>query len=127
LHDEKRQRVYQYINGIIKNLKHKPIIINGTPDHIHILVGLNPSKNISDLVKEIKRNSTNFINEQNWFRGKFAWQEGYGAFSYGRSQLQSIINYIKNQEKHHQKRNFRAEYIALLKHFGVEYDERWIP
>ncbi len=106
---------------------HKPIIINGMGDHVHILIGLAPNKTISDLVKEVKRASTNFINEQGWFTGKFSWQEGYGAFSYGQSQLQTIINYIKNQEKHHQSKNFREEYISLLKKFKIEFDEKWLP
>jgi REP element-mobilizing transposase RayT len=127
LHGEKKIRVYKYMTGIIKNLGHIPIIINGMADHVHILVGLAPDKTISDLVKEIKRASTNFINEQGWFPGKFAWQEGYGAFSYGQSQLQTVINYIKNQEKHHQTKNFREEYISLLKKFKIEFDEKWLP
>jgi len=127
LHGEKKIRVFKYMTGIIKNLGHKPIIINGMADHIHILIGLSPDKTISDLVKEVKRSSTNFINEQRWFPGKFSWQEGYGAFSYGQSQLPTVINYIKNQEKHHQTKDFREEYISLLKKFKTEFDEKWLP
>jgi len=127
LDGEKKTRVYQYVAGIIKNLGHKLIIINGMADHVHILIGLAPDKAISDLVKEVKRSSTNFINEQRWFPGKFAWQEGYGAFSYGQSQLQTIIGYIRDQETHHQSKNFREEYLSLLKNFEVEFDEKWIP
>ncbi|MCK6621788.1 MAG: IS200/IS605 family transposase [Calditrichaceae bacterium] len=127
LDGEKKTRVYQYVTGIIKNLGHKLIIINGMADHVHILIGLAPDKTISDLVKEVKRSSTNFINEQRWFPGKFAWQEGYGAFSYGQSQLQTIIGYIRDQETHHQSKNFREEYLSLLKNFEVEFDEKWIP
>ena len=94
LNEEKRTHVYKYINGIISNLEHKPLCINGMGDHIHILIGLKPDKNISDLVKEIKRCSTNFINENKFIRGKFAWQEGFGAFSYSYSEKYKIINFF---------------------------------
>jgi len=95
-------------------------------DHIHILIGLNPNDTISDLVGTIKKNSSAFINEKGWFRGKFHWQDGYGAFSYGRSQLDTVYNYIKNQEIHHKKRTFREEYIELLKRFEIEYEEKYL-
>ena len=126
LHGENRTRIYKYMSGIIKNLEHKPIIINGTADHVHILVGLKPDRTISDLVKEVKRSATNFINENKLCRLKFAWQGGYGAFSYSRSQLDRLILYIKNQEKHHQKKSFREEYVELLEKFGIEYDPKWL-
>jgi putative transposase len=127
LHGDKQNQIQKYITGIIKNRGHTPIIINGMPDHIHILIGLNPDKTISDLVKEIKRCSTNYINEQGWFKGKFKWQKGYGAFSYGQSQLQKIIHYIKNQERHHRKRSFREEYKQLLDSFEIDYSEALLP
>jgi len=127
LHGDKQNQIQKYITGIIKNRGHTPIIINGMPDHIHILIGLNPDKTISDLVKEIKRCSTNYINEHGWFRGKFKWQQGYGAFSYGQSQLQKIIRYIKNQERHHRKRSFREEYKQLLDSFEIDYSEALLP
>jgi len=123
---EPRTKVYKYMTGIIKNLGHNPIIINGMPDHCHILVGLKPDKTIADLVKEVKRSSTNYVNENKLIYGKFSWQEGYGAFSYSRSQLDTLINYIKNQETHHKKKTFRDEYIEILDKFGVEYDLKWI-
>ena len=123
---EIRPEVFSYISGIITNRKHKSIIINGMSDHIHILFGLNPNDKISDLVGAIKKNSSTFINEKGWFREKFHWQDSYGAFSYGRSQLDRIYNYIKNQESHHRKRNFREEYIELLKRFEIEYDEKYL-
>ena len=123
---ETRVRLYKYMTGIIKNLGHKPIIINGTENHVHILVGLNPDKTISDLVKEVKRCSTNYLNKHNFFLGKFAWQEGYGAFSYSKSHLNNLIKYIKNQEKHHQKKSFRDEFIEMLEKFDVEYDPKYI-
>jgi len=126
LKGEIKARIFKYIAGIIKNLGHKPIIINGVSDHVHILVGLSPDKTISDLVKEVKRCSTNFINENKFFRGKFYWQEGYGAFSYSRSQLDDVVRYIKNQEQHHRKWTFREEYLKILDKFGVDYDPRYI-
>ena len=124
--NHKKENLYKYITGIIQNKKHKLIAINGIQNHVHILIGLNPAEALSDLVKEVKRCSTNFINEQRWFRGKFSWQYGYGGFSYSRSHLDRVINYIKNQEKHHKQKTFREEYIEMLKRFEIKYDERFI-
>ncbi|MFZ5947567.1 MAG: IS200/IS605 family transposase [Stygiobacter sp.] len=123
---EIRPEVFSYISGIITNRKHKSIIINGVSDHIHILLGMNPDDKISDLVACIKKESSSFINQKKWFKKKFHWQDGYGAFSYGRSQLEKIYNYIINQEKHHKERSFREEYLELLKKFEIEYDERYL-
>jgi len=126
LRPEIRSEIFSYISGIITNRKHKSIIINGVFDHIHLLIGLYVNDTISDLVGAIKKSSSTFINDRNWFVGKFHWQEGYGAFTYGRSQLDLIYNYIKNQESHHRKRSFREEYLELLKRFDIEYDERYL-
>jgi REP element-mobilizing transposase RayT len=126
LKEEIQPEVFSYISGIITNRKHKSIIINGMSDHIHILIGLNPDDKISDLVGAIKRSSSTFINEKEWFRGKFHWQDGYGAFSYGKSQLDNVYNYVKDQELHHKKSTFREEYIGLLKRFDIEYDEKYL-
>ena len=117
-----RTQVFKYMNGIISNLGHKPIIVNGMSDHVHILVGLRPDKNISDLVKEVKRSSTNYINEKRMIRGKFAWQEGYGAFGHTAESLPAVIKYIKNQECHHKKRTYKEEYINMLEKYQVKYD-----
>jgi REP element-mobilizing transposase RayT len=114
------------MSGVIKNRGHKPIIINGMADHVHILVGLNPDKSISDLVKEIKRSTTNFINEERWLSVKFSWQKGYGAFSYSHSQLPRIIGYIKNQEQHHKTKDFKTEFREMLDKYGIDYDPRWL-
>ena len=118
--------LYKYITGIIRNKGHKLISINGVPNHIHFLIGLNPSEALSVLVKEVKRCSTNFINEQRWIIGRFCWQSGYGGFSYSRSHLDRVINYIENQEKHHRRKTFREEYLEMLKRFEVIYNERFI-
>ncbi|KHE91200.1 MAG: IS200/IS605 family transposase [Candidatus Scalindua rubra] len=126
LKKEIQPEVFSYISGIITNRKHKSIIINGMPDHIHVLIGLNPDDKISDLVGTIKKCSSTFINEKGWFRGKFHWQDGYGAFSYGKSQLDNVYNYVKNQDIHHKKGTFREEYIELLKRFDIEYDKKYL-
>jgi len=126
LRKEIRGEVFSYISGIITNRKHKSLIINGMPDHIHILLGLNPNDRISDIVACIKRDSSTFINQKDWFRGKFHWQDGYGAFSYGKSQLDTIYNYIAKQEIHHTRRTFRQEYTELLQKFEIEFDEKYL-
>ncbi len=96
------------------------------PDHTHLLVGLKPSIAISDLVRDVKAGSSQFINEKKWVNGKFHWQEGFGAFSYSRSQIDKVIKYILNQEEHHKKVTFKEEYIDFLKKFEVEYDEKYL-
>jgi len=122
----KKENLYKYITGIIRNKKHKLISINGVSNHIHFLIGLNPVESLSAIVKEVKRCSTNFINEQKWVKGTFSWQAGFGGFSYSRSQLDNVIRYIENQEKHHMKKTFREEYIEMLKKFEVVFDEKFI-
>lgn len=121
-----KDELHKYIAGIIKGKGQKPIIVNGMPDHIHTFIGLKPSKAISDLVRDIKNNSSNFINEKKWIKGKFSWQEGYGAFSYSHSQIENVYNYILNQEEHHKKKTFREEYIDLLKKFNVEHNNKYL-
>ena len=118
--------LHKYISGIIKNKNQKPIIVNGMADHIHAFISLKPAIAISDLVREIKNNSSNFINKNKLVKGKFSWQAGYGVFSYSHSQIDNVYNYILNQEKHHKKRNFKEEYCNLLKKFDIEYNEKYI-
>ncbi|MCE5344819.1 MAG: IS200/IS605 family transposase [Bacteroidales bacterium] len=117
-----RSQVFEYIGGINKSLKHKSIIVNGISNHVHILIGLNPSVSISDTVYNIKRGSSLFINNEKLCPGHFSWQEGYGAFTYGRSQLNGIYKYIENQEIHHAKETFRIEYISMLETYEKDYD-----
>lgn len=121
-----KDKLHKYIAGIIKGKDQKPIIVNGMPDHIHAFIGLKPSMKISDLVRDIKNNSTNFINENKFVRGKFFWQEGYGAFSYSHSQISDVYDYILNQEKHHKKKSFREEYLEFLHKFEIEYNEKYL-
>ena len=121
-----KDELYKYITGIAKNNNHKLICINGTSDHIHILVGLRPTQSISDLLQDIKGNSSKWINEKKFTKTKFEWQEGYGAFSYGKSQVKDVITYIENQEQRHQKKTFKEEYLDFLKKFEIDYDEKYI-
>ena len=121
-----RNEVFKYISGIITGKNQKSIIVNGVEDHVHVFVGLNPSMGISDLVRDIKNNSSNFINEQKFLKTKFSWQEGYGAFSYAHSQIENVYQYIANQEEHHRKKTFRQEYIDFLQKFEITYDEKYL-
>ncbi|MCH9008022.1 IS200/IS605 family transposase [candidate division KSB1 bacterium] len=121
-----RDDVFKYMAGIIKNKGQKPIIVNGVADHAHLFVGLKPSMAVSDLIRDVKNNTSNFINEQKWISGRFAWQEGYGAFSYAHSQVETVYNYILNQEEHHRKRTFREEYLEFLEKFQVPYEDRFL-
>ena len=123
---EKKEEIHRYISGIISRKKQKLIAINSVSDHIHIFLGMKPNIALSDLVRDIKNNSSLFINGKKWIRGKFNWQEGFGAFSYGHSQINSVVKYIQGQEIHHAKRSFKSEYIEFLKKFNIEYDERYI-
>lgn len=126
IRSENNDELQKYITGIVSGQKQKLIAINNMPDHVHILIGLKPDLALSDLVRDIKAGSSGFINRKRWVRGRFGWQEGFGAFSYSRSQLDTVIRYIQNQQKHHAKKSFRQEYVELLEKFGVEYDARYI-
>jgi REP element-mobilizing transposase RayT len=121
-----RKRVFEYMSGTITNQKHKSIIVNGTSNHVHILLGLNPSISVSDTVHDIKRSSSLFINNEKLCLGRFSWQEGYGGFSYSRSQITDIYNYIENQESHHKMRTFQQEYIDYLNQNEMEFDQQFL-
>ena len=121
-----REELHKYITGIVQNREQKMLSIFCMPDHTHLLVGMKPSISISDLVRDIKAGSSKFINDNKWIKGKFNWQEGFGAFSYSRSQIDTVIKYILNQEEHHKKKTFREEYIDFLKKFEIEYDEKYL-
>ena len=121
-----RQEFFKVMSFMIKNLGHFPIIVNGMADHVHCLVGLNPDKKISDLVKDLKVDSDHFLKDKKWAPGKFQWQNGYGVFSYSKSHLNNVYNYILNQEIHHQKRSFEMEYKDFLKKFEIEFKEEYL-
>jgi len=121
-----RTELHKYISGIIKGKGQKPIIVNGVADHIHIFVGLKPAMAASDLVRDIKNNSTNFVNSKGFSGRMFSWQEGAGYFTYGHSQIDEVYKYILQQEEHHKKRTFKEEYLDFLKKFEIPYDERYL-
>lgn len=121
-----KTELHKYIAGIIKGKEQKPIIVNGMADHIHAFVGLRPAMAISDLARDIKNNSSKFINGKGLVKGKFSWQEGYGAFSYSHSQIGNVYDYILNQEEHHKKKTFKEEYLDFLKKFEIEFDEKYL-
>ena len=123
---EWEERLYKYITGIVQNKGQKMLAINGIPNHIHFLIGMKPSCCLSDLVREIKKSSNEFINESHFSKFKFNWQEGFGAFSYSHSQLDAVIAYVMNQKEHHKKKTFKEEYTDFLKQFNVEYDEQYL-
>ena len=118
--------LFKYINGIITQKNQKLLAINGASDHIHILISISPFCRISDLVREIKKSTNKYINSGLVPFGMFSWQEGYGVFSYSKSDIEKVRAYINNQKKHHNEESFRSEYIKLLKDFGVEYKEEYL-
>ncbi|MDE1193493.1 MAG: IS200/IS605 family transposase [Arachidicoccus sp.] len=123
--NEWKERLYQYITGIFRQNKHKVLQINGMPDHIHIFIGMRPHQSISSLIQNVKTESSKWIKAQK-LSPSFAWQEGYGAFSYSRSQINNVVHYIQNQEKHHKKETFLDEYKKFLTAFEIEWDEKYI-
>ncbi|MCB0729066.1 MAG: IS200/IS605 family transposase [Ignavibacteriae bacterium] len=120
------EELYKYISGIVRNKGQKMLAINGMPDHIHFLIGMKPSCCLSDLVREVKKSSNDFIKENKFVKYKFNWQEGFGAFSYSHSHLDKVIKYIMNQKIHHRKKTFKEEYIELLRKFEIEYKEEYL-
>jgi putative transposase len=126
IREEWKNELFRYISGIVQNKNQKLIAINGMADHIHVFVGLKPVMAPSDMLRDIKNNSSNFINEKKFVRGKFCWQEGYGVFSYSHSHINNVYHYIMNQEEHHKKKTFKEEYIEFLRKFEIEYDEKFL-
>lgn len=121
-----REELYKYISAIINEQGHRTYIINGMPDHIHILVSMSPRQSPSDLMFNVKRSSSVWINKNRYSIGNFGWQEGFGAFSCGRNRISEVITYIKNQQDHHTRKSFRNEYIELLEQYEVEYNEKYL-
>ena len=121
-----KTELHQYIAGIIKGKGQKSIIVNGMPDHIHAFIGLKPAMSISDLVRDIKNNATNFVNDRKLVHGAFKLQEGYGAFSYSHSHIEKVYEYILHQEEQHKKKTFKEEYLDFLNKFAVDYDEKYL-
>ena len=123
---ENKEELHKYITALVQARKAKMLAVHCMPDHIHLFVGFNPSVLISDFVKEIKVVSNEFITSKRWVNGRFNWQEGYGVFSYGHSQIDRVCKYILNQEIHHRKKNFKEEYHEFLEKFAVQYEERYL-
>lgn len=121
-----KEELYRYITSIVQTSGHKMLQINGMPDHLHILFGMRPTQALSDLVQHVKQDSSKWINEKGFVRGRFSWQEGYGAFSYSKREVANVIAYIQDQEEHHRVRTFQEEYVEFLKDFEIEHDERYI-
>lgn len=121
--EEWDERLRQYITGIVQYNRHKLIAINNMPDHMHLFVGLNPAQSISVLMQQVKGDSSEWINKEKLTKHRFRWQEGYGAFSYARSQVDTVVKYIQNQQIHHKKKNFLVEYREMLDSFGIRYDQ----
>ncbi len=126
LDKEWRPDLFRYITGIVQNYDHKMLQINGMHDHLHLFFGMRPTQALSKLMQQVKEDSTNWINDNRLVRGKFIWQEGYGAFSYSRTHVPKVIKYIQDQEIHHAKKTFMEEYLQMLKAFEVDYDERYV-
>ena len=121
-----RDELFKYMAGTIKSKNQKPIIVNGVEDHVHLFIGMRPSMSISDLIRDVKNNASNYINKYKLVKGRFSWQEGFAAFSYAHSEVENVYNYILNQEIHHRKKGFKEEYLELLRRYDVDYEEQYL-
>ena len=121
-----REELHKYISGIVQSREQKMLTIFAMPDHAHILVGMKPNLSISDLVRDVKAGSSKYINDSKWIQGKFNWQEGFGAFSYAKSQQDMVVKYILNQEEHHKTKSFKEEYLEFLEKFEIDYNEKYL-
>ena len=121
-----REELQKYITGIVTNKKQKLYAIYCMPDHVHLLVSMKPDLSVSDMVRDIKSNSSSFIKNKKWVNTFFSWQEGFGAFSYSKSQSHDVVNYILNQPQHHRKITFKEEYLEFLKKYEIEYNEKYL-
>ena len=123
---EWEERLHKYITGIVQNNGHKLLAINSVHDHLHLLVGLSPTQSISDMMRLVKGDSSEFINKNGFTKTRFQWQDGYGAFSNSQSQVDAVVKYIVNQKQHHSRKNFKDEYLEMLKDYSVDFDEKYI-
>lgn len=126
IHHSWKERLHKYIIGTVNNNGHKLLSINSMPDHLHLFFGMRAHQSLSDLMRLVKGDSSEWINKQKLVAGKFRWQEGYGAFSYSKSHTDAVVKYIINQEEHHRKKTFLQEYKEMLKKFEVDYEEQYI-
>ena len=121
-----REELQKYITGIVTKKKQKLYAIYCMPDHTHLLASMKPDLPVSDLIRDIKSNSTTFIKDKKWVNSRFSWQEGFGAFSYSKSQSQDVVKYIIRQPEHHKKKTFKQEYFEFLSRFEIEYEEKYL-
>ena len=121
-----KDELYKYISGIIANKDQKLMIVNGVPNHIHLLIGTKPNCNLSDLIRDIKANSSKWINEKKFTNFHFEWQTGFGAFTVSQSVVPNVIEYIKNQEEHHRKKTFKEEYVEFLKAYQIDFKDEYL-
>jgi REP element-mobilizing transposase RayT len=126
IHAAWEEALYKYITGIVQNKDKKMLAINGMPDHIHILLGMKPTCCLSDLVREIKKSSNEFIRNSKFIPFPFHWQEGYGAFSYSHSSLDQVIAYIRNQKEHHRRKTFKEEYLEFLEKYKIDFEQKYL-
>jgi putative transposase len=121
---ENQEPLFEFISDILRNRNQRVIIVNGTSDHLHILCSINPNYSVSEVVRVVKSSSTTFINQQKWLKGRFCWRLGYAALSYGHSQLETLMNHIRNQDRFHNKVSCREEFVEFLKKFNIDFDEK---
>jgi putative transposase len=121
-----KEELHKYMTALIQARKAKMLAVHCMPDHVHLFVGFKPSVLISDFVKEVKVQSNEFIREKKWIKENFAWQEGYGVFSYGHSQMHDVCKYVLNQEEHHKKKTFKQEYLQFLEKFAIPFEEKYL-
>jgi len=126
IHESWKQELEKYITGIVQNNGHKLIAIGAMSDHIHILIGYNLNQCIPSLVEKIKTSSNHWIKDRKFTQSKFNWQNGYGAFSYSRSQIDSVARYVLSQEEHHRKKTFKEEYVEILEKFGIDFIDEYL-
>ena len=126
IHPGWKQELHQYITGIIQSNHHKMLQINSMPDHVHLFIGMLPNQSVSSLIQNVKTESSRWIKEKGFCSGSFAWQEGYGAFSYAKSQVNHVIRYIQNQESHHKKKTFLEEFKKLLDAYEINWNKQYI-
>jgi len=119
-------QLHRYITGIVQNNGHKMLAINSMPDHLHFFAGLNPNQSISEMMRLVKGDSSEFINKEKFTKRKFHWQDGYGAFSNSRSHIDGVVKYILNQKQHHSNKTFKEEYVVILEDYAVEYDPKYV-
>jgi len=123
---EREQRLYEYIGGVIRGLGGILLCINGVEDHLHLLVKLRPDKSVSDILRDLKSNSSGWMHDVFSDAAEFSWQNGYGAFTVSESQIGRVVNYIERQKEHHRKESFENEFMSMLQKNGIEFERKYL-